>query len=190
MVCRLAAAGVAIVFLLTGLQACSSASSTPLPRLSATNPSQNLPAIISAVQRLCLEHVTETDGFDGAIAATGWDFRQTQQADQSTTLDVWQAHGVEVIHSRRPIQAPDAEVWVCSLKLQADLMPEEGSVTDAITELAGQSARHSENGPYWEWRPSPLRAATATLNELQNPGGLMIVVELAAIDPARAIFGK
>ncbi|KRB79370.1 hypothetical protein ASE00_19890 [Sphingomonas sp. Root710] len=171
-----------------GVAACSPASPGKLPALSATNTSANAPIIADFIERLCIDSVASPERFSDELKQSGWAYRQTQQSDAGTELDVWKLPHIELVHSGRPTPARDANVWTCMAAIDAAAAPSAVELQAALRRKAGQEIFNAR-GADWQWKPSPFTQAHITIST-NMAGGQSIFVEFADQKIFNALFGS
>ncbi|MBD3760690.1 hypothetical protein O4H52_12790 [Sphingomonadaceae bacterium G21617-S1] len=171
------------------LAGCGPASAGHLGELSTTAKAGNVIVIGDFVARLCVDSVIGSASFGTALRDTGWSFRQTQQADQSTTLDVWEAPNLTLIHSAEPVKIKNADVWMCSVKINAPVAPTIEQLEAHFRARFDQDVTRSAPAD-WHWKPRPLAEAHINMIPSDQPGSVFVHVEFADMKPLNALFGS
>ena len=157
--------------------------------LSAANRSDNAHQLATFFARVCIASANRPQELPSSIESTGWRFRQTQAHDAGTTLDVWQLPGVELVHGGTPITARAADVWICSMSVDANLAPSASQSEAALKPYSSRDLFDAHPGD-WHWKPSILTEAHITITNDAVSGRQMIFLELADIHPLSALFGS
>ena len=121
---------------------------------------------------------------------TGWKHRQTQQGKREGELNIWDLPHVKLVHAASPITAREADVWICSVRVDAAVAPQINRMETALRrDVANRDVFGSQPGD-WHWKPSVLTEGHVTIDHVGRTDGLMIFVEYADLQPLKALFGK
>jgi hypothetical protein len=137
-------------------------------RLSTGNRDANVGPIVDLVRRTCLGTINAPEDFVQAVAASGWQSEQPEEAGGGSPLAIWRLDHGEIVYSMLPMEAAGSSFRDCALELDSAVAPRIELVRDALLPLIRHpSLRQSAGRPgemVWRWQPESSEERVLTIS--------------------------
>jgi hypothetical protein len=158
------------------------------PVANLTNVSaQNVSSVIRLINDLCVRRSASTLEMAKGIAATGWQWQQTQSADpkQPLSLDLWKHPPVQLLRGN----LAGEQITNCTVSIEGPSAPAPNSIASELSKLTGTRNQRARE---WWWRSN---RSTQTRIELidsafDQKSGITVLVENYKLPWWRTILGN